>query len=118
MATVSAKDRSHEGIISDTLTRFFRERCRLSTVAEALHNGRRLDIIVRLSEGPVILETEIESTFAVEADALSRLGMEIDGRSVQSVFIFTVSGRVRSTSQQHLYQRMAAETLASAGVAR
>ncbi len=55
MATVSAKDRSHEGIINDTLAQFLRERCSLSAVAETLHNGRCPDMIVRLSEGPVIL---------------------------------------------------------------
>ena len=69
------------------------------------------DIIVRLPEGPVILETELEPALTVEADALSRLGMEIDGRRVQNVFAVTIPGRLRSTSQQHLYERMAGATL-------
>ena len=59
MTTANRKDRSHESIINDTLARFLRERCNLSAVAETLHGGRRPDIIVRLSEGPVILETEL-----------------------------------------------------------
>ena len=111
MTTLANKDRSHESIINDTLARFLRERCNLSAVAETLHDGRRPDIIVRLSEGPVILEIEIEPALTVEADALSRLGMEIDGRRVQNVFAVTVPGRLRSTSQQHLYERMASATL-------
>ena len=111
MTTVADKDRSHESIINDTLARFLRERCSLSAVAETLHDGRRPDIIVRLPEGPVILETELEPALTVEADALSRLGMEIDGRRVQNVFAVTVPGRLRSTSQQHLYERMAGATL-------
>ena len=111
MTTAAAKDRSHESIINDALARFLRERCGLSAVAETLHDGRRPDIIVRLSEGPVILETEFEPALTVEADALSRLGMEIDGRKVQNVFAVTVPGRLRSTSQQHLYERMAGATL-------
>ena len=111
MTTGVGKDRSHESIINDTLARFLRERCSLSAVAETLHDGRRPDIIVRLSEGPVILETELEPALTVEADALSRLGMEIDGRRVQNVFAVTVPGRLRSTSQQHLYERMAGATL-------
>ena len=111
MTTALAKDRSHESIINDTLARCLRERCSLPAVAETLHNGRRPDIIVRLSEGPVILETEFEPALTVEADALSRLGMEIDGLRVHSVFAVTVPGRIRSTSQQHMYQRMAGETL-------
>ena len=102
MTTLAGKDRSHESVINDTLARFLRERCSLSAVAETLHDGRRPDIIVRLVEGAVILEIELEPAFTVEADALSRLGMEIDGRRVQNVFSVTVPGRLRSTSQQHL----------------
>ncbi|MCE2463516.1 MAG: hypothetical protein J4F46_06360 [Dehalococcoidia bacterium] len=41
MTTASAKDRSHESIINDTLARFLRERCGLSAVAEMLHDGKR-----------------------------------------------------------------------------
>ena len=111
MTADTDKDRSHESIINDTLARFLRERCGLSAVAETLHDGRRPDIIVRLSEGPVILETELEPALTVEADALSRLGMEIDGRRVHNVFAVTVPGRLRSTSQQYLYERMADATL-------
>ena len=111
MTTLADRDRSHESVINDTLARFLRERCSLSAVAETLHDGKRPDIIVRLSEGPVILETELEPALTVEADALSRLGMEIDGRRVQNVFAVTVPGRLRSTSQQHLYERMAGATL-------
>ncbi len=112
MTTATDSDRSHESIINDTLARFFRDRCGLSAVAETLHDGRRPDIIVRLPAGPVILETELEPALTVEADALSRLGMEIDGQRVQSVFAVTVPGRLRSASQSHLYQRMAGATLA------
>ena len=111
MTTATDSDRSHESIINDTLARFLRDRSGLSAVAETLHDGRRPDIIVRLSEGPVILETELEPALTVEADALSRLGMEIDGQRVQNVFAVTVPERLRSVSQQHLYQRMAGATL-------
>ena len=104
-------DRSHESVINDTLARFLRERCGLSAVAETLHDGRRPDIIVRLSEGPVILETELEPALTVEADALSRLGMTIDGRKIQNVFAVTIPGMLRSTSQRHLYERMAGATM-------
>ena len=107
----SHSDRSHESVINDTLARFLRERCGLSAVAETLHDGRRPDIIVRLPAGSVILETELEPALTVEADALSRLGMEIDGQRVQNVFAVTVPGRLRSASQLHLYQRMAGATL-------
>ena len=99
----SHSDRSHESVINDTLARFLRERCGLSAVAETLHDGRRPDIIVRLPAGSVILETELEPALTVEADALSRLGMEIDGQRVQNVSAVTVPGRLRSASQLHLY---------------
>ena len=105
------KDRSHESVINDTLARFLRERCGQSAVAETLHGGRRPDIVVRLPEGPVVLETELEPALTVEADALSRLGMEIGGQRVQNIFAVTVPGRLRSTSQLRLYERMADATL-------
>ena len=107
MTTHSARDRSHESIINDALARFLRERCGLSAVAETLHDGRRPDVIVRLSSGPVVLEIEIEPAPTVEADALSRLGMELDGSRVQNVFAVRVPERLRSTSQERLYERMA-----------
>ena len=103
---VADRDRSHETIINDTLARFLRERCGLNAVAETLRDGKRPDIIVRLSQGPVVLETELEPALTVESDALSRLGMVIDGRKVQNVFAVTVDGRLRTTSQEHLYERM------------
>ena len=111
MTTANGKDRSHESIINDALARFLRERCGLSAVAETLHHGRRPDIIVRLSSGPVVLEIEIEPAPTVEADALSRLGMEIDGSRVQNVFAVRVLERLRSTAQDHLYERMATAPL-------
>ena len=82
MATLANTDRNHESIVNDTLARLLRDRCGLAAVAETLHGGRRPDIIIRLSEGPVILETELEPALTVEADALSRLGMEIEGQKV------------------------------------
>ena len=106
MTPDSARDRSHESIINDALARFLREQCGLSAVAETLHEGRRPDIIVRLSAGPVILEIEIEPAPTVEADALSRLGMKIDGRRVQNVFAVTAPERLRSTGQDRLYERI------------
>ena len=111
MTTDSARDRSHESIINDALARFLRERCGLSSVAETLHDGRRPDIIVRLSSGPVVLEIEIEPAPTVEADALSRLGMELDGSRVQNVFAVRVPERLRTTGQEHLYERMATAAL-------
>ena len=111
MTTSAGRDRSHESVINDTLARLLRERSGLSTAAETLHAGKRPDILVRLPEGPVILETEFEPAATVEADALSRLGMSIDGQRVQNVFAVTVPARLRSTNQRHLYQRLATATL-------
>ena len=85
---VTANDRSHESIINDTLARLFREECGLSAVAETLRPGVRPDIIVRSDQAVVVVETELEPAPTVEADALSRLGMEIDGRRVENVFAF------------------------------
>ena len=111
MTQIPNADRNHESIVNDTLGRFLRERCGLSAVAETLHDGKRPDIVVRLSEGPVIIETEFSPALTVEADALSRLGMDIDGQKVQSVFAVTIPESLRSTSQHHLYDRMASAKL-------
>lgn len=111
MTTPADKDRSHESIINDVLARLLREKLGLSAVAETLHGGKRPDVLIRLPAGPVILETEIEPAPTVEADALSRLGMEIDGQEVQNVFAVTIPGHLRSTAQQRLYERMAASSL-------
>ena len=112
MTTLSdSRDRSHESVINDVLARLLREGLGLPAVAETLHEGRRPDVLVRLPGGPVVLETEIEPAPTVEADALARLGMEIDGQTVQNVFAVTVPGHLRSTAQQRLYERMAVSTL-------
>ena len=113
MTIGSAQDRSHESIINDNLARLLRERLGMSAVAETLRpDGRRPDIIVRLPDGPaIVLETELEPAPTVDADALSRLGMEIDGQRVQNVFAITVPGALRSVSQQYLYDRMATARL-------
>ena len=111
MTNTLHSDRSHESIINDTLARYLREGCGMDAVAETLQQSKRPDIIVRLPQGPVVLETEFEPALTVEADALSRLGMEIDGQKVQNVFAVTVPGRLRSTGQQHLYDRLATTTL-------
>ena len=95
MTTPTQRDRSHESIINDALARFLRDQCNLDAVAETLHDGKRPDIIVRLSEGPVILEVELEPAPTVEADALSRLGMEIAGSTVQNSYAVTVPERIR-----------------------
>ena len=111
MTTPRDRDRSHESVINDVLARLLREMLGLSAVAETLHEGKRPDVLIRLPAGPVILETEIEPAPTVEADALSRLGMEIDGQRVQNVFAVTIPGHLRSTAQQRMYERMAASTL-------
>ena len=80
-------------------------------MAETLHGGLRPDIVVRLSDSVVILEIEIEPAPTVEADALARLGMEIDGREIQNVFAVKVPAQLRSTSQARLFERMGAAIL-------
>ena len=111
MTSPQLKDRSHESIINDALARLLRERVGLSAVAETLHGGLRPDIVVRLSDSVVILEIEIEPAPTVEADALARLGMEIDGREIQNVFAVKVPAQLRSTSQARLFERMGAAIL-------
>ena len=106
------QDRSHESIINDTLARLLRDRLGLSAVAETLRESGRPDIIVRLPQkAPVVLETEIEPASTVEADALSRLGMEIDGHKVQNVFAISVPAHIRTVSQRYLYDELGVAAL-------
>ncbi len=112
MTTPTGSDRSHESVINDTLARVLRERLGFSAVAESLVNGRRPDIIVRLPQAaPIVLEIEFEPARTVQADALSRLGMEIDGAKVQNAFAVTVPARLRATDQRDLFDRLEASTL-------
>ena len=111
MTTASPNDRSHESIINDALARFLRERGGLSAAAETLHGGKRPDILVRLPQGAVVLEIEFDPALTVEADALSRLGMEIDGRRVQNAVAVTVPANLRSTDQRRLYERLGSAAL-------
>ena len=111
MTSIGQGDRSHESIINDVLARLLREEVGLDAVAETLHGGRRPDIVARLPAGPVIIEVEIKPAPTVDADALARLGMEIDGQKVQNVFAVTVPGLIRSAAQARMYERMAAVRL-------
>ena len=111
MTTLVGKDRSHESVLNITLARLLRERCGLNAAAETLQGGPQPDILIRLPQGPIIVETEFEPASTVEADALSRFGIEIDGRKIQNAFAVTVPAALRITSQQRLFERMASSTL-------
>ena len=90
MTTTAGQDRSHESIINDTLARLLRERSGLSTAAETLHAGKRPDIIVRLAEGPVVLETEFEPACIELDERLVRDVLGLDEAAVATV------GRLRT----------------------
>ncbi len=104
-ATVS---RTHEIVINVALARVLRERLGLTTAAEEMLGRSRLDIVLRRNGAPVVLEVEIEPAATVDADALARLGLEIDGQPVQNTFAVTVPGQFRQTDQRHLEGRLAA----------
>ena len=112
MTTLPGQDRSHESVLNITLARVFRERCGLNAASETLQGGPQPDILIRLSQGPIIVETEFEPASTVEADALSRFGMEIDGRKIQNSFAVTVPAALRTASQSRLFERLASTTLA------
>ncbi len=108
--TASGSTRTHESVINDNLSRLLRERLGLTTAAEVMHGRVRPDIVVRRSEGPVVLEVEFEPAATVDADALSRLDLEIDGQPVRVALAVTVPGRLRAIDQQYLYERLAGAT--------
>ena len=104
-------DRTHESIINGVLAQVLRERVGLAAVAETLREGARPDIIVRLTESVIVIELEVAPALTVEPDALSRLGMEIDGRIVQNAFAVKVPAAIRSVDQQYLFERLSSATL-------
>ena len=105
MTTYSMQDRTHESVINVVMAQVLQEHFGLPAVAEILLEGARPDILVRVPQGPVIVETEVEPASTVEADALARLGMMIDGKLVQSVFAVKVPSQLRTTSQALLRER-------------
>ena len=105
MTTFSTHDRTHESVINGVLAQLLQERFKLSAVAETLHESGRPDIVVRLPQGPVIVETEVEPASTVEADALARLGIVIDGKPVQNVFAVKVPVQLRTANQRLLRER-------------
>ena len=105
-------DRSREEVVNVHLARLLRVRLGLNAVAETLRGGAWPDIIVRRADGPVVIETELEPARTVDADALARLGLEIDGSPVQIAFAVTVPGQLRQVDQSQLDQRLTTANLA------
>ena len=108
----STTDRSREEVINVHLARLLRVRLGLNTAAETLRGGAWPDIIVRRADGPVVIETELEPARTVDADALARLGLEIDGHPVQIALAVTVPGQLRQVDQSQLDQRLTTANLA------
>jgi len=106
--SIPPRDRSHESVINGALATLFRERAGLDASSETLRIGARPDIVVRIPDGPVVVEVEFEPARTLEADALSRLGIEIDGRKVHVAFAVAVPEVMRGVAQQHLQPRLAA----------
>ena len=59
----------------------------------------------------IVLEIEVAPALTVEPDALSRLGMEIDGRWVQNAYAVKVPAALRTVDQQYLYERLSSANL-------
>ena len=101
-------NRTHESVINVALARVLQERLGLTTAAETMYGRSRPDVVLRRDGGPVVLEVELEPAATVDADALARLGLEIDGQPVQNAFAVAVPGQFRQTDQRHLAERLAA----------
>ena len=106
--TPAAVSRTHESVINVALAQVLSERLGLTTAAETMYGRSRPDIVLRRDGGPVVLEVELEPAATVDADALARLGLEIDGQPVQNAFAVAVPGQFRQTDQRHLTERLAA----------
>ena len=105
------RDRTHESVINAVLAQALQERLGLSAVAETLYSGARPDIVVRLPQGPVVIETEIAPAPTVEADALSRFSLAIDGKPVHNAYAVKLPAQLRATNQQWLRERISSASL-------
>ena len=106
MTINASQDRTHETVINTILAQLLSDQFGLSAVAETLHPNARPDIVLRLPQGPVIVETELAPALTVEADALSRLGVLVDGKRVQNVYAVKIPSQLRTTNQQQLTQHL------------
>ena len=108
---MTSPDRSHETIINDTLARILRDKHDFDAVAETLRASAVPDIVVRFSNTTVIIENEVEPALTVDADALAKLNIEIGGTVVHNVYAVAIPEAIRSTHQNHMYERLALSRL-------
>lgn len=104
--------RTHESVVNVALAELFQNRAGLRAEAESTHSGgARPDVVALVDNGPVIVETEYAPARSVHADALARLGMEIEGQSVGVAFAVSVPEDLRRVPQAQLASRLAVATL-------
>ena len=106
--TSAASGRTHESVVNAALAELFQQRAGLQAEAEVTQGGRaRPDVLVQADNGPVIVETEYAPARSVDADALARLGLRIDGETVSVAFAVSVPANLGSVPQAHLASRLA-----------
>ncbi len=100
--------RQQERIVNVELARLLRERCSLDAQAEVIIDGRQPDVLIVREDGiAVIIESEFVPARSVNDDALSKLGLPVNGRPTGVTFAVRLPGDLRNVDQEHLLERVA-----------
>ena len=110
--SADSSGRKHESVVNAALADLFQKRAGLQAEAESTHSSSgRPDVLVLVDNGPIVVETEYAPARSVNADALARLGMEIQGQAVSVAFAVSVPKDLRAVPQAQLASRLAVATL-------
>ena len=110
--SADSSGRKHESVVNAALADLFQKRAGLQAEAESTHSSSgRPDVLVLVDNGPIVVETEYAPARSVNADALARLGMEIQGQVVSVAFAVSVPKDLRAVPQAQLASRLAVATL-------
>ena len=100
--------RVHEATVNDTLAMILRSDYGLDAMAEVVVGGRRPDILIQRSSGPVIVESEFAPAHSVDNDALAKLFMKVTGREVGVTIALVLPRELRDVHQSDLRHRLRA----------
>ena len=98
--------RIHEATVNVALARIMRDEFGLDAQAEMIVNGRRPDVLIQRSAGPVVIESEFAPAHSVDDDALAKLFMKVGGQSVGVTFALVLPSELRDIHESELSDRL------------
>ena len=98
--------RQHEATVNVALARVLRQKFGLIAHAELLVNGRRPDVLIDRTSTPVIIESEFAPARSVDNDALAKLHLNVNGRTVGVTFAVVLPRELRDVQEEALFGRL------------